>query len=56
MLKTSESTKSTTRLKKGGIGVGGNGNSDNGGHDDEHSPRSSGWVHQQTHQLVQPEL
>ena len=34
MLKTSESTKSTTRPGKGGVEVGGDGG-DDGGHDDE---------------------
>ena len=41
MLKTSESIKSTTRLGKGEVRVGGDGGGDggdDGGHDDEHSP------------------
>ena len=33
MMKTSGSTESTTRPRKGGVGVGGDGG-DNGGHDD----------------------
>ena len=55
MLKTSGSTESTTRLGKGGVGVGGDGG-DDGGHDNEHSPQGSGRVHQRTHQLVRPRL
>ena len=55
MLKTSESTESTTRPGKGGVGVGGNGG-DNDSHDDKQSPRGSGRAHQQTHQLVRPGL
>ena len=53
ILKTSGSTKFTTRPEKGGVGVGGDGG-DDGGHDDEHSSQSSGRVHQRTHQLVRP--
>ena len=37
MLKSSRSTESTTRLRKGGVGVGGDGgddSGDDGGHDD----------------------
>ena len=41
MLKTSRSTESTTRPGKGGVGVGSDGG-DEGGHDDEHSPRDLG--------------
>ena len=55
MLKTLGSDKSTTRPKKGGVGVRGNGG-DNGGYDDEHSPRGSRQVYQRTHQLVRPKL
>ena len=59
MLKTSESTKSTTRSGKGGIGVGddrGGDGSDDSSHNDEHSPQYSGRAHQRTHQLVWPRL
>ena len=55
MLKTSESTESTTRPGKGGVGVGGDGNGvggDDGGYDDEYSPQSSRQAHHQTHQLI----
>ena len=38
MLKTSGSTKSTTRPEKGGVGVGGDGG-DNGGHDNKYTSR-----------------
>ena len=55
MLKTSGSTDSTIRPRKGGVGVGGDGGED-GGHDDEHSPRGLGRVHQRIHQLVRPRL
>ena len=59
MLKTSKSTKFTTKSRKGGVGVGGNGNGDGGNdssHNNKYSPCSSGRAHQQTHQLVQPRL
>ena len=55
MLKTSESTESTTRPGKSGVGVGGDGGDDDG-HDDEHSPRCAERAHHQTHQLAQPRL
>ena len=57
MLKTSRSTKSTTRLGKGGVGVGGDssgdGNNDSG---HNHSPQCSKQTHHQTHQLARPRL
>ena len=59
MLKTSGSTKSTTKPGKGGVGVGGDGvgdGVDDSGNDDEHSPRGSRQVHKRTHQLVWPRL
>ena len=40
MLKTSGSTESTTRLGKGGVGVGGDGG-DDGGHDEIAAPLTS---------------
>ena len=63
MLKTLGSTKFTTRLGKGGVGIvddgAGNGNSDSGddgGHNDEYSPRGLGQAYQRTHQSVQQVL
>ena len=59
MLKTLGSTESTTRPRKGGVGVGGDGDGvggDDGGHDDEYSPRGSGRAYQQTHQLIRSGL
>ena len=51
MLKISGSIESTTKPGKGGVGVGGDG-SDDGSHNDEHSPRGSGQAHQRTNELV----
>lgn len=48
MLEIPESIKSTTKLKKGTIGVGGGG-SDDSGHDDEYSPQDLEQVNQRTH-------
>ena len=50
MLKTSGSTESTTRPKKGGVEVGGD-NIDDSSHNEEHSPRGSRRMHQQTRQV-----
>ena len=56
MLKTSGSTESTTRLGKGGVGVGGDGggdgDSDSGGDGGDDSGLIWMLVHQRTHQLV----
>ena len=55
MLKTSGNTESTTWLRKGGVGVGGDGRAerddngdgnDDGGHDDKDSP----WCSERAHQ------
>ena len=48
MLKTLDSTKSTARPEKGGVGVDGDGDGDSSeddGHDDEYSP----WGSRQEH-------
>ena len=55
MLKTSESTESTTRLGKGRVGFGDDGG-DNGDHNCKHSLPGSGQAHQRTHQLARPRL
>ena len=55
MLKTSGSTESTARPGKGRVGVGidsGGDGVDDGGYDDEHSPRGTRQAHQRTHQPV----
>ena len=59
ILKTSETTESTTRPEKNRVGVGGDGGgdgSDDSGHNDKHSPRGSGREHQWICQLVRPRL
>ena len=57
MLKTLESTESTTKPAKGGVGVGGDGGGDSGDDDShDHSPQCLERAYQQTHQLAQPKL
>ena len=59
MLKISGTTESTTRPRKGWVGVGHDGGGDcgdDGGHNDEYSPRGSGREHQWICQLARPRL